>query len=1333
MSTSRRTPKRSLLTRGLLGTAAVGVLLGAAYISSQGVGGINTDLSGLTVTHTGGAASAVSDTATNHAAASPNVGNYCDSSDDTRDGPSLLPATRWSDFQLSFIDQAKVLKITAFVSSISSWIFYLAALLWSILMNFLEVGLNFKPLCSIAGPVNELAAIVGRYAFFFFIPLIILALWYGRKHFLTQNIAKGLTSLVVLTIAFGGTYYVTQQSNEAQQAHGSDAQAIIESEGTVPWMLAGATQFFSGMNDAITNGLGGLTVSTSSNEAKDADAQPAFYDGASKNNELTCYAYDAGLKQLYSDQVEAAGIANASGMLTMNDLWERGFLAPWISAQFGTGKSGADSDGGNEYPAQVACRVLEQRTEGDELNKAQTFIDVYNSQEIQTQTDDAQLIVDSGQVYLFHPGIGGDAKTYVPFAWAFCGDFHDGRWNATKAAEGMKRGDDTSCTNDDEHHGGTILGKELKPAENEDGPLEAADEMIDNKSTNVHNFGGTDDAAKDRIGNGADQKTLREWAQNYWGSNQGQRVTSALLAVITSVLYLWSFGPAALGLLIAGVAMIVLGTLLALWLTLWGLGREAGKRMLLLTGATTMATFLFTLVLSFLASIVTLLTQVILAVTGGGPSMLRQMLLAATPVVAMFIMRAALKKLGLPNMTSLAGSLGMATGLAAKTAGEQKLTGTTTALGDRFSRKGRAGAKAARERDPHAMQRGMMGRLRSNALAKKLGQSKAGTAVANLANAAKDTLGHGKDVVGNNLNRLPGVKRGREIAGNLAKTKSGKIAAATLAMAAIGGAAPVALLGVGAAGALAGSGERKLGKMLDGKLNPARLSSSAARKRAMYAAKNLSVEDLAQLDPNYERAQLAGVVSTQNAVGASKDAQKFRHYLNKIQDPQERKQLLMQYVNGQFDTLRAVQNGANSPSGLNSAFEGFSSILAQADAQSELATKLGLPETGVMVSSHGLSAPAPLPLGSNGAPKLPVGSSLEVAAHPFHYLDSVTLKRQENEDDDAYVSRLYGSALARGLVDSEGKTVDVFAARGIDIKTAEGAERVESWIQGNQDDVLDSLRFEPAKGEHKVVTQALEWSNRNSADMMDAQYEQVKQAQILQEDVLNTLRNPGSVVVKEVPLESGGFATQDLQSVHSRLSEELTDLSGQFTGCDADDAPELAREIGDVNHIKSMASEVIDGLETAAMSRAAVQVQQLSLERRGDVGPKELRNMSADALRAAREDSQKRRNFLDKSVSDLAKWSASMRNAPSEDSRSVAMTRAQETLERLNFDLAETRKAEVKASQDALAAFEEAREKELERQREEEAAGMVRFSPRHAPATSNAIAQKRTSGFGKFR
>ena len=1250
-----------------------------------------------------------------HAQSAPSVAQYCEAPGGAAaNAASPLPALRWQSFGLSHSTSGFFGQFSAGILNLISILFHISALMWSVLIQFLEFGLSFKPLCYTAPSVNSMTAIVGRYSAFFLVPALVYALWVGRKHLFGGNLTKGLAGVGAILLAFGATFYVTDRADVAERTAGNDPSAIIQTTGTMPWVLANITQVFSGVNSAITTSLGDMSeVAAGQVSGRAADSAAAFYDGASETNELTCAAFDEGLVKLYEDQVIDSGIANPAGMVTMNELWERAFLSNWMTAQMGPG-----SAHDNEYPAMVACRVLESRVEGPPIEKAQTFLNAYEAAGVNAALPKASEIVESGQVYLMHPGLSSQAQTYAGFAWAYCGDYKGGKWNPTSGAAEMKRSDDISCNSgDDEKKGGTILGETLEPASNDDGPLAAANEMVNSSGKNVHKFDDGEDSIDDRIGQSIESEDLREWAFHYIGAREGTRMLSGILALVTSVLYLWSFGPAALGLVIAGVGMILLATIVPLSLVLWGIGKEVGKRMLALTGATALATFLFTLVLSFLAAIVSILTNFVLVLfPDGGSSTTRQLFLAALPVVALFLVRWAMRKMGLPNMTSLAGSLGMVSGLAAKTAGDQKLTGTTTSLGDRFSRKGMQDAKKARQRDPSAVQRSLGDRFRNNALAQRVGNSVLGNAAKHVGLAAKDTIGHGKDVAADHFNRLPGVQTAKEVGKSLAKTKSGKYGAAALGLAAVGGAAPVALLGMGAAGLAAAGGEHGLTKFIDGRLNPARLSASAARRRATRASQSLNDSEIASMSPGYERGQVAGIETTHDAKAAERDATRFRHHLDRIPDPKERDQILSNYVDNNMGMLRARQNGAKSVGGLNTTFSGFESVLAQADAQFSAAQQMGLAEQGVIVSSHGLIAPAAVTLAENGAPKLPATATLATASHPIHYLDEATVRRQDQEDDDAYMARIHASMVARGLVDTEGKVVDVFATKGIDINTSSGATRVEEWLAGGQDEELASLQFAPVKGEHRVVSKALSWSNQESGTMMERQWEQANQAAELQGEMLSTLRNPGHVVITGGTTPDGKDMTTTLDTVHQSLALDLSRMTDDLEVASTPDA--VSSVLSRMSEVEDRAKQVIDGLEASAMARAAVQVQEFSMARRGEVDPRELRNLSRDAVAAADHDSHRRRAAVDKTMADLASLGNTLRNNQNDDARTKAHARAVELVQNLNEDMARTRMAEMEANREMLEEFEATRQAELERQEAEKAAGRTRFSPKHRPTTS---------------
>lgn len=153
-------------------------------------------------------------------------------------------------------------------------------------------------------------------------------------------------------------------------------------------------------------------------------------------------------------------------------------------------------------------------------------------------------------------------------------------------------------------------------------------------------------------------KDAGKMVKAFKGNNPSQRLTLSILALVTSVIYTYALGFLALGSFIAKfglVLMIILlpATLLAL---AWPSGGEGtaktGKKMLRLTGGFVLSHGMLSFVLGLMLSTILLFESFI---NGDGGSFIH----ALIPLAALFIVRKVLQMLGLGDLGSIQGALGM--------------------------------------------------------------------------------------------------------------------------------------------------------------------------------------------------------------------------------------------------------------------------------------------------------------------------------------------------------------------------------------------------------------------------------------------------------------------------------------------------------------------------------------------------------------------------------------------------------------------------------------------------------------------------------------------------
>ena len=181
----------------------------------------------------------------------------------------------------------------------------------------------------------------------------------------------------------------------------------------------------------------------------------------------------------------------------------------------------------------------------------------------------------------------------------------------------------------------------------------------------------------------ADRENLpagREWVFALNGHSLTGAVPHAFLAIVIAAVYLWAIGGLALGTLVAQFLTVLVCVALPLLLVVGMWPTEAAGRIfgryLKIGAGSVFAKAVFVSLLAVLLTIISVisrlgeLTGAFDAAAGGGAGFGAAMLQAAAPLVAIIAMRWALKDLGIGNVFSLRGAMGV-TGRLARGAGTQ--------------------------------------------------------------------------------------------------------------------------------------------------------------------------------------------------------------------------------------------------------------------------------------------------------------------------------------------------------------------------------------------------------------------------------------------------------------------------------------------------------------------------------------------------------------------------------------------------------------------------------------------------------------------------------------
>ena len=437
-----------------------------------------------------------------------------------------------------------------------------------------------------------------------------------------------------------------------------------------------------------------------------SQAAPQADGGEAPDNLLDCHHYVATLRQSfdedgdYSEDLVGSVAFQPHLASLMSSLWETAYLDLWVEAQFG---------GDDDLARRAYCRMLEDRSEISPSDQAAI--------QQAAMTGVGASVPAAGNRGTAPFGRFNDSKDFRRgmIAWAVCGWYQDRSgmkeesggalhdvsgpgfavnpefrlmWNLgsppSESAEGTCSdwwGTDGSGTTKPDPRG-TKWG-----VRDGDGPFqfgtaeditEAFTVFDDEQVAEVAGAGFSGSVAPYEESDREDLPAARQWVFALNGHNLTRSVPHAILAIVIAAVYLWAVGGLALGTLVAQFLTVLVCVALPLLLVVGMWPTEAAGRIftryLKIGAGSVFAKAVFVSLLAVLLTIISVITRLgeltgaFEAAAGGGAGFGAAMLQAAAPLVAIFAMRWALRDLGMGNVFSLRGAVGV-TGRLARGAG----------------------------------------------------------------------------------------------------------------------------------------------------------------------------------------------------------------------------------------------------------------------------------------------------------------------------------------------------------------------------------------------------------------------------------------------------------------------------------------------------------------------------------------------------------------------------------------------------------------------------------------------------------------------------------------
>jgi hypothetical protein len=565
-----------------------------------------------------------------------------------KDPLDLLPAWRYGftgDLHTSVPTSNFAQRVMTLFGSIFLW---LSAFIWSILLFILKYALSLDLAKEASQAINNgfkgLSDVLFGSGIVFVLAAFVLIT--VLRYALTASFGK------VVRVIAGFLIPVALLQGLSTTASGTtDANQIPK--GSPAWLAAETSAIVDQFGASLGQGFGLLPGARLDSYAKlDSKTNPtcmAYYQ--TLYNQFDAYSNPvttSDIEGVTMSQEQRSAFTTGSGQLkTLSRLWERAWLSTYSSAQFGDTGSGS----------KIICHRLEDTSK--------------IAQDEQKAIADASLGYPLGSTTKLFNYRGGSEHEAQMLGWAAC-EVNGGKMRATKGWKEIAGVTDLDCEN------------WLKT-----GVLE----KLNWKNTGIGPTGWFGSSGGEKIQTAAEKARSGADAElraavddvlstvtNFKGEKSGRALVSGFIAFLLSLIYLWILGSLGLGAVIAQLGMVLTlvllpGTLLLLALPN-GSGKGPGQKLLKLTIAFTFAKLVFTTIIVLIMQSIAMFEQLLpTSLAMGGLSY------ALAPLASIFVVKYILKQLGLGDITSLSGSLGMASGGAFAASGDSKGRGVFSTSG----------------------------------------------------------------------------------------------------------------------------------------------------------------------------------------------------------------------------------------------------------------------------------------------------------------------------------------------------------------------------------------------------------------------------------------------------------------------------------------------------------------------------------------------------------------------------------------------------------------------------------------------------------------------------
>lgn len=517
-------------------------------------------------------------------------------------------------------------------------------------------------------------------------------------------------------------------------------------------------------------------------------------------------------------------------------------------------------------------------------------------------------------------------------------------------------------------------------------------------------------------GKEAELEAARKWENAWFGSNSAERVLNALLALLVALGMVWSLGFVAIGLVMVQFTMVILLLFVPVMLAFLAIGVKTDKvaGLFKLLGTSTFTKAFFGFLIAMIIEIASIGQGIVNFIPGGG-GLFGQVLKGLMPLAALLVMRRLLTSFGLGDIMRPMGAVSFATASAVMATADKSGVAAKFNSGVTGSIMSKTGAeRMLKKADRYAPvlenwnKEGRQARREDIEAAREQRRSDRADERENRGSGALDRLKDWANSRGWDMDRAESAA-------------SAGLKGATVAGAAVvsGGAAPLFTGILGGAAAAKKANSLKIGRK---------------------SKRDIDLDGL----PNVELGKDGSISAT------AADAQ-MRAYKRRRARADESglgtSSVDEEYVENAMNASFTNRYGAG--------FEGFDDERHALGAKASFARQKGYDYDAVNVSSNGIILPDPV------APEDRSSLTVEQLSDWVHWLPETDTRMRTDEGNDEYLSRLFATGVARGLVSEDGASVDIWSKLGLDMNNQNDRRRVEGFLRGERkDDLLSKTVFE---------------------------------------------------------------------------------------------------------------------------------------------------------------------------------------------------------------------------------------------------------------------------------